>query len=66
MINLALQSIFVHTSRAIFACPKILRQGASVFTSLSKEDMLWILSPLKIHRIGRVLTREPWVQLQAL
>jgi hypothetical protein len=46
---------------------KILRHGTSGFTyhSNSKEGVLRILSPLKIHRLGRVWTRIPWVQWQA-
>jgi hypothetical protein len=35
------------------------------FTSPPKEGMLWILSTLKSIVLGRVWTREPWVQWQA-
>jgi hypothetical protein len=44
----------------IFTCRKILRHGAS--EGRSADD---ILSPLEIHRFGRVRAREPWVQRQA-
>jgi hypothetical protein len=44
-----------------FTCRKILRPGASGFTSPPKEVVL----PLKIHRLGRLWTREPWIQWQA-
>jgi hypothetical protein len=39
--------------------------GASGFTSHPKKGTLQILSPLKIHRLGWVWTREPRVQCQA-
>jgi hypothetical protein len=35
------------------------------FTSPPKEGVLRILSPLKSIDLGRILTREPWVQWQA-
>jgi hypothetical protein len=43
-------------------CRKILRHGTSGFTSHPKEGVLRILSPLKIHRLGLLWTRDPWVQ----
>jgi hypothetical protein len=46
-------------------CCTILRHGTSGFTYYPKEGVLRILSPLKIHRLSRVLTRDPWVQWQA-
>jgi hypothetical protein len=48
-----------------FTCRKILRRGTSGFTSPAKEGVLRILSPLKIHRLGRVWTHNPLVQWQA-
>jgi hypothetical protein len=36
--------------------------GTDGFTSRPKEGVLRILSPLKSIVLGRVLTREPWVQ----
>jgi hypothetical protein len=46
-------------------CRKILRHGASGFTSLPKKVCCWFLSPLKIHRLGCVWTRDPCFQWQA-
>jgi hypothetical protein len=46
-------------------CRKILRHGTSGFTSHPKEGVLLICISLKIHRLGRVRTREFWVQWQA-
>jgi hypothetical protein len=46
-------------------CRKILRHGTYGFTSHPKEDVLRIFTALKIHRLGWVLTRDPWVQWQA-
>jgi hypothetical protein len=40
-------------------CRKILRHGTSGFTSHPKEGVLRFLSPLKIHRLGRVLNPRP-------
>jgi hypothetical protein len=42
-----------------------LRHGTDGFTSRPKEGVLRILSPLKSILLGRVWTREPWVQWQA-
>jgi hypothetical protein len=42
-----------------------LRHGTDGFTSPPKEGKLRILSPLKSIVLGRVWTREPWVQWQA-
>jgi hypothetical protein len=39
-------------------CHKILRHGTSGFTSHPKEGVLLILSPLKIHRLGRIRTHD--------
>jgi hypothetical protein len=48
IMNLALQSIFVHTSQVIFfTCHKILQRGASGFISPLKKCMLWIFIILK-------------------
>jgi hypothetical protein len=44
---------------------KLLRRGASGFTSHLKEGVLRILSPLKIQRLSRVSTREHRDQWQA-
>jgi hypothetical protein len=44
-------------------CRKILRRGTSGFTSHPKEGVLRILSPLKIHRLCWVWTRDPWGQV---
>jgi hypothetical protein len=41
------------------------RYGTDGFTSPPKEGVLWILSPSKSIVLGRVWTREPWVQWQA-
>jgi hypothetical protein len=42
-----------------------LRHETDGFTSPPKEGALRILSPLKSIVLGRVWTREPWVQWQA-
>jgi hypothetical protein len=42
-----------------------LRHGTDGFTSPPKEGVLRILSPLKSIILGRVWTRESWVQWQA-
>jgi hypothetical protein len=47
MINLALQSIFVHTSQVTFTCCKILRYGASSFTFPQKEGVLQVFVTLQ-------------------
>jgi hypothetical protein len=44
-----------------FSCHKILQHGADGFTCPPKEGVQRIFSPLKIHRFGRISTREPWV-----
>jgi hypothetical protein len=46
-------------------CRKILRRGTSGFTSIRLKAFCGFLSPLKIHPLGRVWTRDPWVQRQA-
>jgi hypothetical protein len=62
--NLALHNISVHTCKWYFTCCKILWHGASGFIPLQRKACCGFLSPLKIHRLGRVWTREPWVQWQ--
>jgi hypothetical protein len=42
-----------------------LRHWTDGITSPPKEGVLRILSPLKSIDLGRVWTREPWVQWQA-
>jgi hypothetical protein len=42
-----------------------LRHGTDGFSSPPKEGVLRILPPLKSIILGRVWTREPWVQWQA-
>jgi hypothetical protein len=51
--------------QVIFTCRKILRQGPLVLLPLRTKVCYGLLSPLKIHRLGRVWTYEPWVQWQA-
>jgi hypothetical protein len=51
--------------KGFLTCRNILRYGISVFISNAKEGVLRILSPLKIHCIGRVWTCERWVPWQA-
>jgi hypothetical protein len=46
-MNLALQSIFIHTSKGSLTCRKILRHGAEGFTSPPKEGVLGIVIALK-------------------
>jgi hypothetical protein len=62
--NLALHNISVHTCKWYFTCCKILWHGASGFIPLQRKACCGFLSPLKIHRLGRVWTRKPWVQWQ--
>jgi hypothetical protein len=62
-INFALQSTCSYL-QVIFTCRKILQHGASDFTFLAREGVN--LSPLKIHRLGRIWIHEPWIQWQAL
>jgi hypothetical protein len=54
------------TSRVILHAIKSYDMGPSRFNSHPRgrcaADVLW---PLKIHRIGRVRTRDLWVQWQA-
>jgi hypothetical protein len=47
MMNMTLQSIFVHTSKWFFACLKILQHEVSGYTSPVKEGMLQIFISLK-------------------
>jgi hypothetical protein len=47
LMNLEMRRIFVHTSQVIFTCRKILRQGASGFTSSPKEVVLQIFVALR-------------------
>jgi hypothetical protein len=42
-------------------CRKILRYGTSGFTSHLKESVLRILSPLRIHCLGRLQSLNLWV-----
>jgi hypothetical protein len=46
-------------------CHQTLRHGSSGFTSRPKEGVLRVFIDLKIHHLGRVWTRGPWVQWQA-
>jgi hypothetical protein len=45
VLNLALRSIFVHTSKGRLTCCKILRLGADSFTSLRRKACCEFLSP---------------------
>jgi hypothetical protein len=55
-----LQNIYIHTTKWLFTCRKILQHGADGFTSPAKEGMLRIFITLKkIHCLGQVLTRKP-------
>jgi hypothetical protein len=47
MINLALQSIFVHISKGPSTCHSVLRHGADGFISSPMEGVLWIFIVLK-------------------
>jgi hypothetical protein len=50
MMNLALRTIFVHTSKDNFTCRKILGYAADGFSSPPKEDVRRILPLLETHR----------------
>jgi hypothetical protein len=75
MMASALRSIFVHTSKVIFTCRKILRHGASGFTSTPKEGVLRIfialnylsprpgLTPRTLRPVASTLTTRPPRQL---
>jgi hypothetical protein len=39
--------------------------GTTALLPLQRKVSCGFLSPLKIHRLSRVLTQEPWVQWQA-
>jgi hypothetical protein len=75
MMNLTLRSIFIRTCKWLFTCPKILRHGASGFTSPPKEGVLRIFIALKnqsplpgsiLRTLGPVastlITTPPWRQ----
>jgi hypothetical protein len=62
IMNLALRSIFVHSSKGFLTCRKILRNGAGGFTSIPKKSVMRILTALKIKRPRPGLTREPRAQ----
>jgi hypothetical protein len=47
IMNLALGSIFVHTSKRFLTCCKILRHGADGFASTLNEGVLRIFMALK-------------------
>jgi hypothetical protein len=47
--------------KGYLTCCKLLRHGTSGFTSHPKEGALWILSPLKVYRLGWVRTRVNWL-----
>jgi hypothetical protein len=47
IMNLALRSIFVHTSKWFLTCRKILRHGADGFASTPNEGVLRIFVTLK-------------------
>jgi hypothetical protein len=51
----------LHTCRWFFICHKILWHGASGLTYSPKEGILQFLSPLKIHCLSQIWTREPSV-----
>jgi hypothetical protein len=46
MMNLALESVFVHMLKGYLTCRKILQHGADGFTSRLKEGVLWIFIAL--------------------
>jgi hypothetical protein len=47
-------------------CRKILRHGTfPLYFPSERKVCCWFLSPLKIHRLGRVRTSNFWVQWQA-
>jgi hypothetical protein len=50
--------------KRFLTCRKTLRHGTSGFSSHPKEGVLWIFIVLKIHRHGRVRTRNFCVQWQ--
>jgi hypothetical protein len=54
-----------YRARRVLLHAVTLRHGTDGFTSPPKEVVLRILSPLKSIVLGRVSTREPWVQWQA-
>jgi hypothetical protein len=60
IMNFELRIIFVHTSKGSLTCSKILRHGANALLFLPN-----VYRPLKSIALGRVSTREPWVQWQA-
>jgi hypothetical protein len=47
MMNLALQSIFVHTSEGFLTCREIVHYGANSFTCPAKEGVLQIFIDLQ-------------------
>jgi hypothetical protein len=63
--NLALQSSSVHTCKLFFTRHRILQHGASGFTSLPEEGVLWIFITLKNPCLSWFRTCKPWVQWQA-
>jgi hypothetical protein len=56
-----LLNIFVHISKWLFICLKILRLGTYGFTSPEKEGVLRTFIALKIYLLGRIWIREPWI-----
>jgi hypothetical protein len=60
MMNLALRTIFVHTSKDNFTCRKILGHAADGFSAPPppKEDVRRILPPLETHRTRLGLNPE--------
>jgi hypothetical protein len=61
MMNFALWSNSLILRRFFFQCREILWHGANGFTSPPKEGILYLFSPYKFIALGRVWTREPWL-----
>jgi hypothetical protein len=53
------------TSRVLLSAVKSYDMGPPALLSIRRKVCCGFLSPLKIHRLGRALTRNLWVQWQA-
>jgi hypothetical protein len=62
--KLAFRCISVHTCKWFLCGVKPYDMGPTALLRLRRKVRCEFWSPIKIHRLGRVWTREPWVQCQ--
>jgi hypothetical protein len=63
-MNLAFEIPLVILRSNFLHAVKYYDMGSTALLLLRRMACYGFLSPLEIHRLGRVLSREPWVQWQ--